>query len=118
MGAPPKSETNGQAVAALVLGIIGLLLSLLCWPLGILLCIAAIVLGFLGRSRAETMAGNGAGLALGGIITGIVGILAGIVAAILFFVVVNDATTDLGDINSDPSDGECDMDRFLQDPDC
>jgi hypothetical protein len=64
------------------------------------------------------MGGNGAGLALGGIITGAIGILASIVFAILFFVVIDDATNNLDEINSDPSDGECDMDRFLQDPDC
>lgn len=115
--APPSGQTNAQAVAALVLGIIGLLLAFLCWPLGILLCIAAIVFGFLGRSKAATMAGSGGGMALAGIITGGLGILLSIVFSIIFFVAVDTVTDDL-EVDSDPSDGECDLDRFIQDPDC
>ena len=45
--------------------------------------------------------------------------LAGVVDRLLEFTLDHAyPDDDLGEINSDPSDGECDESRFLQDPDC
>lgn len=119
-GAPVQqnSTTNGLAVAALVVGILSLPFAFACGS-GVLFGIVAIVLGFLGRKKAnEEMAGNGAGMALAGIITGVLGLLAS-AAFVLFFWILADNTVDnLDDFNSDPSDGVCNEDRYFQDPDC
>lgn len=79
----------------------------------------AIVLGFLGRKKAnEEMAGNGAGMALAGIITGALGFAVSLVFVLFTFVFTESVVNELDDINSDPSDGICNEDRFWQDPDC
>lgn len=115
-GAPQQKTTNGLAVASLVCGIAGLVLFWACF-VGLILGIAAVVLGFIGRNKAKQLPGEaGSGMALGGIITG--GIAAVLTAVILVVaVVVGDSIDDL-DVNSDPSDGVCNEDRWIQDPDC
>ena len=75
--AAQSSGTNGAAVAALITGIIALLLS---WIpainiLGFLLAIVAIVTGFIGMKKANAPGGSGKGLAIGGLVTGILAIL-------------------------------------------
>ena len=86
--------------------------------LGGLLGVAAVVLGIVGLGTARQRAdGGGRGLAIGGIVTGALAILASIAFVLVVFVLA-DSSSDLSDINTDPSDGVCDQDRFLQDPDC
>lgn len=71
----PAPATNGVAIAALVIGIIAILIS---WvpALGALAGILALVLGFVGRSKAKkTPANVGSGQALTGIVTGILATL-------------------------------------------
>jgi hypothetical protein len=76
---PPKR--NGLGTAALVLGILALLSF---WTVlgGIIFGLAAIVLGFIGRSRAKRGEASNGGMALAGAILGIVAVLltAGVVA--------------------------------------
>ena len=109
-----------MAVGALVLGILSLLGAFICGS-GILFGLIAVVLGVLGMKKANSMPGQPQrGLAIAGIVTGAIGSIISILV-ILFFVIgstADDISNDLGDINSDPSDGVCDTDRFLQDPDC
>lgn len=123
---PPQqsSQTNGLAIAALIVGILSIPLAFLC-GIGGLFGIAAIVLGFLGMKKAnDDLGGGGKGLAVGGIVTGGLGLLAVIAWVVLFFIVADTTVEDIGDlepidgINADPSDGVCNEDRFLQDPDC
>lgn len=105
-GAAP-AQSNGVAIAALVCGI----LSLVCLPpLGLV----AVPLGIAGMSKAKKIGGNGRGLAIGGLITGILGILATIVIVIVIIIGANTESN----IDSDPSNGVCNRDRFLEDPDC
>ncbi len=118
-GAAPQQGqgTNGLAVAALILGI----LSFFC--IGIIAGPLAVILGILGRKKAnEEMNGNGAGMALAGIITGVLGfLLSGFLVLTTFVLtdsVADQIEQDLNEMNTDPSDGECDFDRFIQDPDC
>lgn len=97
----------------MVLGIVSMVLF---WTVGfgILLGVLAIIFGAIGMRKAGQLPGRlhrGRGLA--GIITGAAGILLGIV-----FIVFVVAATDDVEINSDPVDGFCNQDRFLQDPDC
>jgi hypothetical protein len=88
---PPAVTAQGTsqtlAIASLICGVIGLLglvgliipfLNIVCLGLSPILAIAAIVTGFLARSRAKNNPDQygGAGLALGGIITGALTLLA------------------------------------------
>jgi hypothetical protein len=82
----PPAGTAGQnktlAIVSLVCGI----LSLICcsWFIP---GIAAIVMGFIARSKANSDPANygGAGLALGGIITGALSLVLGVIVIILYF---------------------------------
>lgn len=69
----PAGSSNGLGTASLVLGI----LSLVTWFLviGGLFGIIAVILGFLGRGKANRREASNGGMALAGIITGAVGIL-------------------------------------------
>lgn len=85
-GAPPPGSgaapRNGLGIAALVLGVLALLLS---WSIvgGILFGLLAIVLGVIGRGRAKRGEANNGGLALAGIILGALGLLISIGVIIL-----------------------------------
>ncbi|EFC82911.1 hypothetical protein FrEUN1fDRAFT_3931 [Parafrankia sp. EUN1f] len=90
---------NGLGIAALVLGVLAILT---CWTVigGILLGVAALICGFLGRGRAKRQEATNGGMALAGIITGALGaVLAVIVliAAIAFSDEVQDLQTCLDD---------------------
>ena len=70
----PTTRTSGKAVAALVLGILGIVL------LPIVLSIPAIIYGKKARNEIDSSSGlNGRGLAVTGIVLGWVGIGVGVV---------------------------------------
>jgi len=73
-GASPEIKTSALAIWSLVLGILGLVLTVMC--LTIFLAIPAVICGHMALSRIKQSAGAlaGHGLALGGMITGYVGI--------------------------------------------
>jgi hypothetical protein len=96
------------AIGSLVCGILSFFS---CGVLGLV----AIILGFLGLGKAKEQNGSGKGMAIGGIVTGALGILLGVILVFAVFLAADDANDE---INSDPSDGVCNTDRFLQDPDC
>jgi hypothetical protein len=100
--------TNGLAIASLVLGIL--------WFCGVG-AILALVFGYIAKGQIDRSEGrqSGRGMAIAGIVLGWIGI-AGLVLWIVFIVAVGEEV-DNG-INSDPSDGFCNEERFLQDPDC
>jgi hypothetical protein len=101
-----------MAIAALVVGIVTIVSCL--FPLGVV----AAVLGFLGLKKAKELNGNGRGLAIGGIVTGLIGLISGLILVFGVFLAADSVNDNLDDINSDPSDGVCNEDRFIQDPDC
>jgi len=76
-GAQGAPGTNGLAVAAMVTGIVSILLGFCCGALGVPGGIAAVVMGFIARQRVAQSNGaqTGAGMALAGIITGGVAIV-------------------------------------------
>lgn len=82
---PPR---NGIGVAALVLGVVAIVASITVVG-GVILGIIALVLGFIGRSRAKKGEATNGGVALAGIITGAVGVVLSIVliaaGAAIFF---------------------------------
>ncbi len=93
---PPavKGPSSMLAIISIVLGLLGLLTVLptiaffICGILPIGLGIAAMVTGFMGRSRAKAKPEeySGAGLAMGGIILGVLSFLAPIVITIIIIV--------------------------------
>lgn len=116
-GAARPASSNGSAVAALVLGILSLVLFWMC-GLGVVLGVLAVVLGVVGLQRANKEPDRPQrGLAIGGIVTGGVAI---VVSAVFFVAVflIGASESEFEGINTDPSDGVCDPDRFMQDPDC
>jgi hypothetical protein len=92
-GGVPPARRNGMGTAALVLAIIGLLI---CWIpfvgfLGLVLGLVAMILGFIGRGRANRGEANNGGIALGGIVLGFLAIVGAIAAAALWFFVFKEA---------------------------
>jgi hypothetical protein len=79
----PAGQNKTLSIISLVAGILGL--TICCGSL--LPSLIAIVLGFMGRSKANSdpMNYGGAGLAMGGIITGVLGLLGGILVLALYF---------------------------------
>lgn len=69
-GVPPR---NGVGTAALVLGVIGLALSIV--VIGVVPGILAIIFGAIGRSRARRRMATNGGAALAGIITGLLAVV-------------------------------------------
>ena len=88
-GVAAPTRTSGKAVAALVLGVLGILTL----PLGFPLAIAALVLGILARRevRAGGAAVEGNGMAVAGIVLGAIALALGaVVFAAVLFVLVSD----------------------------
>jgi hypothetical protein len=107
-----------MAIAALVLGIGSLLFALIPFVgfASVPFAIGAVVLGVIGLGKSREI-GQGKGLAVGGLVTGALALAVSVLYVLLFIVIADDVEDD-GGINTDPSNGVCDSDRFLQDPDC
>lgn len=72
-----QGPANGYGVAALVLGILSVVI-FCAWGLGIILGTLALIFGILGRKRANRGEANNGGMALAGIILGPIGIVVSI----------------------------------------
>jgi hypothetical protein len=106
--AQPRS-TNGLAIASMVLGILWIY-----WIGSIL----ALVFGYVAKGQIDRSGGQqtGRGMAIAGIVLGWIGV--GFLALFLVLAFALGGDDGFDGINSDPSDGVCDEDRFLEDPDC
>lgn len=107
-GAPVvQATTNGLAIASMVLGILWLY-----WIGSIL----ALVFGYVAKGQIDRSAGRqtGRGMAIAGIVLGWIGVAMAVILIVFAIALANSSS----DINSDPSDGFCNQDRFLEDPDC
>lgn len=73
-GAPPARPRNGFGIAALVLGLLALVLS---WTVigGIIFGILALIFGLLGRARAKRGESTNGGLSIAGVVLGVIGLL-------------------------------------------
>jgi hypothetical protein len=81
-GAPPGQPSNTQGLVSMILGIAAIPL-ICCFGVGIPLGIAAAVLGFLGKRKAEQGLATNRGQALAGLICGIVAIVLGVIWVIV-----------------------------------
>ena len=69
-------QGNGVAIAAMVLGILGLIM----WwipGLGLIVALLGLIFGIVGMKKAGRIGGKGKGLAITGLITGILGLIPG-----------------------------------------
>jgi hypothetical protein len=73
-GAPPVRPRNGFGIAALVLGLLALVLSLTVIG-GIIFGILALIFGLLGRARAKRGESTTGGLSIAGVVLGVIGLL-------------------------------------------
>jgi hypothetical protein len=115
--------TSSGAITSLVLGIVSLVLC------GLFTGIPAMIVGSKARKDIAASGGRqtGDGLAIGGVILGAIGTALSVIGIVIIFsVALLGSSTEtrfepveqFEGINSDPSDGFCNRDRFLQDPDC
>jgi hypothetical protein len=106
-GWPPSSAPrNGMGTAALVLGIVGLvlLITIVLSPLAVPVGIAAVVVGILGRSRARRGEATNQGSATAGIVMGALAVVAaGVLVAVGATWIADNADEieDLGDCLDD-----------------
>jgi hypothetical protein len=79
-GYPPARRRNGMGTAALVLGVVGLVLVLLLLfsPIGAFLGLLAVLFGILGIMRASRGEADNRGQAVAGLVTGAIALLVGI----------------------------------------
>lgn len=80
----PATPRNGLGIAALVVGVIGLLGSISVVG-GVVLGIAAVIMGLVARGRARRGESTNGGVALGGVVVGVLAIIAGL-AFVAFWV--------------------------------
>ena len=78
-----RPRTAGLAITALVLGIVGIVTS--CVGIGLLLGIAAVILGVIALGQTKQPQVQGRGMAIGGIGTGVVAVLATIALGVMWF---------------------------------
>lgn len=86
-----QSSTNGMAIAALVCGVLSLIIVWFLGWLGIILAICSIVFAALGMKKAK-MTGSGNGLAVGGLVCGIISLVVCIIAVIIAACIVSAAS--------------------------
>jgi hypothetical protein len=92
---------NGYGTTALVLGIVGLLISFIPFVgvIGAICGLIAIVFGFLGLGRVKRNEANNRGLAIAGIVTGILAIVITVLYFAVFGAFVNEADNYVDCIN-------------------
>ena len=82
-GVPGPQKNNTLGLIGMIVGITSIVLALCCPLLGIPAAIAGVVLGFLGRNKADQGLADNRGQAMAGLICGAVGVVIGIANAIL-----------------------------------
>ena len=100
--APPAVQAkNGLGVAALVCGIVGLVLSLipLLFVVGLPLAILAIVFGFVGMRRVKRGEATNRGMAITGVVTGLIALVIAIIAIASIGAAANDLDNELQKID-------------------
>lgn len=84
----PQQLPKGMAIAALVLGILALLLFWTAFG-GVILGIVAVILGIIAIRKVSRGTGAGRGMAITGLVLGILGLIGGIIAAAVVALVAN-----------------------------
>ena len=109
----PARRRNGAGTAALVIGVVSLVLAVLvifavlAIPLGII----AAILGGIGMSRASKGQADNRGHALSGLITGLLAIVVAFAIGISFVVLITEHQSDFRRFGTCMSDSDNDTDR-------
>jgi hypothetical protein len=124
-GYPAPAPTSSRATTALVLGLVSVFMC------GFLTGIPAMVVGSRARKEITASQGreSGEGLATAGVVLGAIGTAISAIGTLAVAALIvagalagssdtNVRFDDWNGINTDPPDGVCDYDRFMQDPDC
>jgi hypothetical protein len=91
-----QQPSNGMAVAALVLGIVGIVFVFIFPPIAIVLGILGVIFGIVGRNRFKANPAVGRqGLAIAGLICGIIAAVLGAIFTILLIVAINEVSQGL-----------------------
>lgn len=96
-GSSPQRPGNpGMAIAGLVVGIVGLLLS---WtgPIGFVICAVGAVLSFVGMRKA-TETGAPRGMAIGGLVCSLVGLVIALILTIVVLTAADEINEGFDDI--------------------
>lgn len=107
-GGQPQSQKKGLAIAALVLGILGLFGSLIVF--GAVLSLVAVILGIIALVKSKQPTHGGKGFAISGIVLGILGLV--IAAAIGLF--VGSLVSDITQCVEDNGGGQAAIDQCEQ----
>lgn len=93
--APAQQQNNGIALAAMILGILSLLGLIFLFP-ALILGLIALILGFVGVRKANTIVGPGArkGMAITGIVTGAIALILSVLMLIFGFSVAKQLMDD------------------------
>lgn len=107
---PGNPERNGLGLAALILGIVGLLFCLvpLTGFIGLILGVTGLALGFAGLSRVRKAQASNKNTTISGIVLSAIAIVGGIVGIVIVFTAVDQFGDDLNQISNDwDSYSEC-----------
>jgi hypothetical protein len=115
-GQPPVAPRNGAGIAALVLGILSILLSWLL-GLGLLPGVIGLVLGIVGLRRVRRGRATNRGTALAGLITSILGVLLSLVVVVVLAVAWNSGGRDLAACFRDSGSSEAAVQQCIDDLD-
>jgi hypothetical protein len=88
-------QTNGLAIAGMVVGIASVVLFFLSW-IATIIAIVGLILSLVGYSKANKLGGIGRGMAVAGIVTSSVGIVASIVTLIVVVDKIRSGEIDIG----------------------
>lgn len=88
-GSGPSQPSNGIGIGAMVVGIVGLVLSWIPF-LGLVLGIVALVLGIVGIRKVNRREATNKGMAITGVVTGAIATLIGIFFLIVVVIAVDD----------------------------
>ncbi|NLU76491.1 DUF4190 domain-containing protein [Streptomyces sp. HNM0575] len=104
----PPQQPGGKAVAAMVLGIIGLLTVSTCWGsfLGIFLSPVALGLGLSAKRAADRGEAGGRGQAVAGFVMGIIGTVLSVLLVAFLVVMLTAYNEEFGEYDSDPGSGD------------
>jgi len=109
------SKSPGTAIAALVLGVGAFFFSLI--PVFGLTSIPFAIVG-LGLGISAWLRANKGFEGKGMAIAGVSACVAALFVSVIYIVAIGDAASDSPRINSEPSDGICNPNNYLADPDC
>lgn len=100
MGAQPR--TSGVGIAAMVLGIVGIVFSILFFPVGMICAVLGLILGIVARSQITNSHGTigGSGLAVAGIALGAVALIISIFMMAACISAVNTYNNALDNLNN------------------